>query len=722
MTTIDPTQIKNNYPNPLDSYRSHSYQFILALASNTQVFRDMIGSNESQAAPLLSAVLQARTPGDKFTVNGQSAYLLVDTRRFSQYAITAVDMEHVYGTGDADNPTVPVSTTHVQLLDTTGFTFFNLLMDLFRNKLETTRSSAFFLLTIFFNGHKDDGTVETVSTCYIPMMLLTMGSKIDHRGAEFEIDFMEIDGGPPRGGAMDIISYMGNVQSISTLGGKPTIGGLISSLEKQLNIQSLGHFQKYSNEALTAAGDSNVKLGKLVQYMLTVPKAWENFPVSLAGRAKNREQMFVATQNANVNREAAVNNFDNVKLQASDQYANMTFSQTVSIPDAIKAILESSLDFLDLASTERRLDGSAQAQRTIPSITCDDATYVVHFDVFPYALPKINTNSTLQNQIVAGTKNVIGSSDLVRNMMTYNYIFTGLNSHILDLKIEYLPESAIAFDTTVEMGQSRFATNAQAGAVRARVDEVSDSSNKRTNSYSPDLRSGDPIFYPYKTQDQQNNIVVQKTESMGRQDAIDAARKRAEYNQTYAYIHFLSSIELDMTIRGNPNLIRKYADRQYRNGIAPHFQIIDAPTIRRIAQGGNAEANFNNLLASSVANAKNRYYTLYVSPRIESVNKKGGNDPLLDGPDVSSYPVFCKMNILTPNVDYTGTPLRNTDPRESLFTDKFFFNGPYMVLYVKSSLTGGTFTQTLSLIPYDISGTVVANDGPSKPNTTTLKN
>lgn len=722
MTTIDPAQIKNNYPNPLDNYRSYSYQFVLALASNTQVFRDMIGSNPDQPAPLLSAVLQAKTPGEEFVVNGQKAYLLVDTRRFSQYSITGLEMEHVYGSGDPDNPTVPVNTTNVQLIDTTGFTFFNLLMDIFRRRLQTTRSSAFFLLTIFFTGHKDDGTTETVATCYIPLMLLSMGFEIDHRGTEFDIEFMEMEGGPRRDGTMEIINYMGNVQSISTKsGGKPTIGGLISALEKQLNIQSLEYYQKYSNEALTRNGGSNVKLGKLVQYMITVPKEWENFPVSLAARAKNREQMFVAAQNANVSREEFDAEFDLITLQADDQYAQMSFSQTVQITDAIKAILESSLDFLELASTERRLSGSAVAQRTIPTITSDDVTYVVHFDVFPYYLPKVNTDGSSNNQIAAGTKNVIGSSSSIRNLMTYNYIFSGLNSHITDLKIKYLPEAAIAFDTTIDLGGNRFASNAQAGSVRSNVEEVSRSTNKRTESYSPDLRAGDPIFYPFKTQDQQNNNVEQNTESMSHEEAIDASRKMGEYTQTYAYIHFLSSIELDMTIRGNPNLIQKYADRNHRGGIPPHFQIIDSPSIRRIAVGGDPSENYNNLLASGIANAKNNYYTLYVAPRIASFANAGGHDPLLDGPDVSVQPVFCKINIYSPNVDYTGAPLRDSNPNEPLFTNKFFFNGPYMVLFVKTSFSGGEFTHTLSMIPYDVSGTVTANDEPSRPNNATIR-
>jgi hypothetical protein len=110
-----------------------------------------------------------------------------------------------------------------------------------------------------------------------------------------------------------------------------------------------------------------------------------------------------------------------------------------------------------------------------------------------------------------------------------------------------------------------------------------------------------------------------------------------------------------------------------------------------------------------------------VYPRIASFAKANspGTDVLLDGPDVSVLPLFCKVNIQAPNVDFTGDIRKNKDgTSQSLFTDEFFFNGPYMVLLISTEFAGGDFTQKLDMIPYDVSGTVTANDEASKPNKT----
>lgn len=728
-TTIDPRQIKNDYPNPLDSFRSYSYHFILTLASTTQAFADMIGTKD-KPAPLLSAVNAAKAPGEAFTIgSGSTAYLLIDTRRFSQYTITDLEMQHMYGTGDAANPTVPTSAMEMTLLDTTGMTFFNLLMDTFRNKIQTTRSSAFFLLSIIFTGHKDDGTTETIATCNIPLMLLTMGFSLDTKGSTYNISFMEMEGAPSRGAAMEIMNSMGYVKTLTTKGRPRTLGGMIASLEEQLNIQSLGFFQKYSNEALrnAGAGASNLKLGKLVQYMITIPEKWSNFVPSLAGRSRSKELAFIAEGgDPNEAKEQAEKTDDGIKLDVGNDYSQLSFSSTVTIVDAIKTILESSVEFLELASEDRRLAGNAIAFKTIPTVTCDDNTYVVHFDIYPYFLPKIDPAKKEEtgNKINAGSKNVIGSANTIQNLMTYNYIFTGKNSHILDMDIKYLPESAVALDVDLDLGKTRFATNAAAGQSKTEIDKASDSSKKKTSSYSPDIRAGDPIFFPLQSLDQQNNATALKNESPGSDEGLNAMRAKQQYTTTYAYIHFLSSIELEMTIRGNPNLLRKFSDRGLR-GIAPHYAIVDANAIRKIGQStADPGANFKSILQQSVASSKSKYYRDYVYPRIASFEKanNSGTDVLIDGPDVSVLPLFCKINILAPNVDFTGDFKKNDDgTSQALFTDEFFFNGPYMVLLITTKFSGGDFTQTLNMIPYDVSGTVTTNDTASTPNKTKVK-
>lgn len=718
--------VTNSYPNPLDHFRSYSYQFIMTLSSTTEAFRSMIGTGDG-SAPLFDIVNQAKTPGDELTMgNGQRAWLVMDTRRFSQYAVTDLNMEHIYGTGTAENPSVPANTTHMKLIDTTGLSFFNLLMDLFRNKMQSTRSSSFFLLTVLFVGHRDDGTTETVSTCFIPLMLLTMGFTLDFKGSEYEIDFMEVEGAPKPGASMEILNYMGSVQSITCADQQNTLEGMLGALEKQLNVESLRFYQKYSNDALQVANkagnssNKNVKpVGKLVQYMITVPEEWAKYKCSLAGRSKNVEQMFIAAKKATVTTTDAKAPTGKAKLQSDSSYAQMAFATTTSITDAIKAILESSLEILKEASEEKRKAGTARAFKTIMNITSDETSYVIHFDVFPYSLPKIedpakSTDTAQAATAQPGTKNVIGDPNKVHNLMTFDYMFTGKNSHIINLEIKYLPESAVALDTNVNIGGAAFASKAAQGQTANKSADA----QKKTTSFSPDIRASDPIFMAYKTKDQQNNSVNLHTEELNGPQAIDALKSKQEFTQTYAYLHFLSSISLEMTIRGNPNLIRKYADRNTRGGIPPHVTIISATDVQQIAQGSiTPEKLFDQTLAKSVSTAKAKYYADYVSPRIKGpiTTSSGQGDPLLDGPDVSVEPVFCKINILAPNVDYTGDYKRG----EKMFTDEFFYNGIYQVLLVQTNFSAGEFSHTLTLIPYDVSGTITQNDAGSTSPTKT---
>ena len=657
--------IGNNYPNPLDRHRTFSYHFILTAASTTEALRKMVG-NEGKA--LLSAVQSAQL-GDSFSVGGSNAFLVADTRRFSQYSITDVEMEHVYGTGDRVNPSVPTSLMSMKMIDTTGLSFFPFMMDLFRNKLKTTRASAFFLLSILFVGHTDDGQTETISTCHIPLLLISMGFEFTHKGSEYEIEFLEIEGAPQRGAPMQQINYMGAVNSITTKkDGANTVGELIDDLEEQLNKQSKEHFQKFTKEG-------GGKLGKMVQYMITIPESgkynWKQFKVTGANRSRNIEQKYKSDKPTEGGKDNTKKPVELTEIKSDTRYSQISFSNTTTITDAIKIILESSQEFHELASREKVKNGDAVAFKTVTSITSDDSTYTLHFDIYPYRIPKVESN---QGTLTAGTtsKNVVGSADQVKNLITYDYIYTGANSHILDLKIKYNPESAVAFDTQLEIGSSRLNFNSAAGQQKAKVKEVSSGAGKST-VFSPHVRDSDPVFLPMRSKDELNNNNSQKgTEELSKEKSVEAFKAKQEYTQTMASLHFLSSIELNLSVRGNPNIIRKYADREERGGIAPHYD----------------------------PSSKKKYISEYVQPRIDAYDKSSSNDSLINKVDVSTLPIFVKLNILAPDVDWTGQ-YKNSS---KLFTDAMFFNGPYQILFIKSVFSGGNFTHDMTLIPFDVSG------------------
>lgn len=726
-TSFDQSQVTNNYPNPLDDFVSHSYHFILSVANTTTAFEGMIGS-DGTTTPYLSKVLDAKHPGAEITLqNGEKAWVICDTRRFSAYQITDVSMEHIYGTGNPQNPTVPSNVTSISLTDSTGMSFFNMLIDLFRNKIKSTRSSCFFMLTIVFTGHDASGNTTTISTCNIPLLMLSMEFELDHKGSVYELIMMETEAGISAGHSMDIINSLGDTQSIE---GEPTVAGMIQALEDQLNTKSVDFYRSYTNDAISRGGTSDT-FGKLVQYMITVPEEWRGFECSTAVRTRYEEQLHLAVEAEEITEEQA-----NAALAQAPQViqagskTQMSFSSTTAITDAIKSILESSIDILRLASEERRKEGRGEGFRIVTNVTSDTNSYLVHFDIFPYRYPKlveedVNARGPQNGtQIQPDTSNTVGNRTTIRNMMTYNYIFTGKNSHILDLKIKYLPESAIALDMTVDIGQNRFASNAAQGQTRqGALDAAEDGKKTRTTSFSPNIRPGDPIFFPPKSKDQAQNANSQHVEAVSKTQALDTFRAKQEYTQSMAYMHFLSSLNLNMLIRGNPNLLIKYADRNARGGMAPHPSFIGSSEIAAINSSVSTpnQSIFQSVVQGRLTSAKTKYYDDYVAPRIRrTVNPSSDGDALLAGPDVSVEPVFCKLNLLAPNIDYTTGEFATADSAGNpvpMYTDEFFYNGPYMVLVVRTTFEGGEFTHDLSMIPYDVSGTgAVLDQNPSAPS------
>ena len=677
----------NNYPNPLDNFRSYSYHFVMTAASTTEAFRHLIVDN---GRPMLSAI-QSKSLGDEFELGGQKSYLVVDTRRFSQYSITSLEMEHIYGSGNPTNPSVPVNTTSIKLIDTTGLSFFNFMMDLFRNKLKTTRASAFFLVSIIFVGHRDDGTTETISTCHIPMILLTMGFSLNEKGSEFDIQMMEVEGAPQRGHQQ--MANLGMIKSVCTKkDGNNTIGEMIDDLEEQLNIQSLEFYQKFSNA--DTESKAPLKLGKLVQYMITVPNT-EKY---------NWYQMKISNARQNGVTELE-HRKDGTRLQTStapkSSYSQLSFSYGMSIPDAIKAILESSNQFIDLASEQKAKAGEMKAFKTITSITCDESTYLIHFDVYPYHVPNVDKKA---NEVTPGNKNIVGEKSLVRNLIYYDYIFSGMNSHIKDLKIQYDPTSAVALDTDVNIGTSRQADISAQGQKTVKVTQQTTAKTEAKEVSYPQIRAGDPIFIPIVSKDQFNsNTAFRSSEMYSTQEAVKNFKKKQEYSKNYSSLHFLSSISVDMTVRGNPNIIRKFADRDERGGAAPHDTIISVQALNALETQGqdSAKNNFTNSIKNRLTSAKQKYINEYVVPKISQFDKKAetNEDGLMNKVDISTLPVFIKLNIRAPKTDWTG----DFSDAKNMYTDEFFYNGPYMLLVLKTTFSNGDFEHNMSLMPYVVS-------------------
>lgn len=700
---------QNNYPNPLDNFRSYSYHFILTLANTTEAHRKLLEKDG-----FMSAVNGVKL-GERLKLGDEQAYLLVDTRRYSQFSITGLETTQVYGTGTASNPSIPASMMKMKLIDTTGLTFFNFLHDTMKNKIQSTRSSAFFMLGIVFTGHNDDNPsiTQTISTCFIPLLLSNMAFEFSSSGSTYDLEFIEIDGNP--GSAIPQMVDLGDIQAVTTEVTKTnTVGGMIQALENRLNLNSARFFQKYSNAANAAQGQqtSDDLAGKLVQYMLTVPKEWSNFQLNTAGKSKNVEQVFIAKtkeQDAKTKAALAQNVKDaqaegdkekvNAAIKARDSFTS--FGYTMSVQDAITHILESSKDYLALGSTANRTEGKAQVHKTVLTLSSDVSTYLMHFDVYPYSAQKVDA-STVKKDIIQTSTNTNNRlpDGQIKNLLKYDYVFSGRNSHVLDFKIEFSPHAAAsALDIDLNMGQNRLADNGAAGQKEKKVDAASSAGKAKTTEYNPLMRPGEPVFIPAKTRDQQNGFTSMNTEESA--DGTQMIKAKQEHTNTLAVLHFLGSMNATMTIRGNPNLLKKYCDTNTRGGMPPHTLNMKTTELKTLSNSQLPETVddfFKNTISNKINSGKELYRTKFLDVRTKS--EVAGTDPILHGNDIAISPMFAKVNIYAPNVDFLGNPLAG----QSLYTNKFFYDGVYMVLFITHTFENGSFKQTLTLMPHDIDG------------------
>jgi len=680
----------SNYPNPLDEFRSYSYHFILTVAPTSEALRLQI--EEANGQKLYSRVTSARL-GESIDLGQQErAWLVLDTRRFSQFSITGYESEHVYGTGDPNNPSQPFNLSRMSVVDTTGFNFFSFLQDLLENHVQSSRASAFFLLNIIFIGHRATAGAEPetqiISTCYIPLLLQFMSADVTSSGTRVELEFIETEGGIARTNRLWQLNHMGTKVTAITLPGETSVRWLLQALEDQLNWNAAQYYRLYqtaptSQEFQSATG--HYAPGKIVQYMISLPPEWSgnDYQVSAAGGSRRIEQKFIAKGVTKDSPEVKAT-AEGITFPAEGE-AQMSFSEKTTITDAITDILESSPQILQKASEQRRQNGEAIIFKIVTNITSSKNSYLVHFDIYPYRLIQPIRPDLAPNQA---------------NVITYNYIFTGLNSHIKDLKITYNPESVAALDFAPQLGSSRLQQLAALGQREIKISTGAERTESTSNPWA--LRSSDPVFPNALSTDQQKNFVSQRdTEQFSYQSAQQLNSQMQQYRFTMAFAHFLSTISLDMSIRGNPNLLRKYADRNVRNGQAPHGLDFDAAVVART---NFKDTDFYKASQTALKSARQQYYQRYYLPRLQKATaalvasrQTWLNDPLLDSDaDVLSYPLFVYVKILNPNVDWDGAQRENAPP----FTNKnLFYDDLYRVMFIKHQLIDGQFVQQLNMIP-----------------------
>ena len=142
-----------------------------------------------------------------------------------------------------------------------------------------------------------------------------------------------------------------------------------------------------------------------------------------------------------------------------------------------------------------------------------------------------------------------------------------------------------------------------------------------------------------------------------------------------------------MTVRGNPNLISKYADITTRGGIAKHQQFISSQTITNAISSSEIKTFYDRYIKKDLNNFRSSYYDSYVVPKFNKPEQQ----------DISAGPVFAKINIKGPMSDWTN--FMNESGVDQTYTGDFFYNGLYRLVVVNTTFSNGQFSHELHMIP-----------------------
>lgn len=277
----------------------------------------------------------------------------------------------------------------------------------------------------------------------------------------------------------------------------------------------------------------------------------------------------------------------------------------------------------------------------------------------------------------------------------YDYLYTGKNLDILDLKLQ--------FDTTFYTAVNNYTKNKAATEATAKTGETTLLS--KLPSFLPSLSflskfipqlggipTVTPVRYHSVAGDQSNTIGLNLINRPGAQQASDVLK--SVYSNAAG-----DMVNVQLTIVGDPTLI-KQDDWLY------------TPSARSSSGGGYSAVSDTTSIAGEISGAVTDAVTGLITGAVSSVF--GGITGSGSYHNLSQYnfarqyghikmdggEVVCSLTVNTPvdiDADITNQGLVYPQPG----TRQSFFSGQYKIVTVDNRFSGGQFTQTLTMIRYN---------------------
>lgn len=686
-------------PNPLDAFNTYSIHYLMLVCRTTEVAKKFASEDAVEMAESLAAVDRVKALGMPVTINGNSndVFLVIDTRRFSQFTVESMKYDVLINGlqkgGSTSNLAVDL---HMTVLDSVGISFANFMQWLIDEQMKCNYDGLIFMIRTIFVGHHPDGTSETVQSETIPMHLNKMEINLDFAKGAYNLEFMpNMNFDVNRYNRWLTISLATSYKS----GKGNTLGGIVTSLEKQLNDTSEDYFKKVQEtiQKVAIAGvkdsrgklvhESGVPLGRKVQYMITIPDSWKNMEVLGANAGGSPELRFVP-------KAEPPKKDDKTSGQLKETYT--TVKPSLIIPRVLDLIFKQTPAIAKAGNfqtaeeqSKPSLDGFITFFKYLVGITSTEDEIMIHVDVVEFKVPNVfaETKEPLDKNTTAVSKFekeffITTTSDTgvikrePRNFVEFDYIFSGKNKDILNFELK-IQNFNFLLAPSIRIGDSAIRGGADTGGLTPGEKAVpKDFTLLYTRRY-------DPLIMPLDTTDALKNFSDYTTHLKTPDQAQALTNERLQYTKNLSTFYGASTTAAAITIKGNPLIMHKFN----------MGKLLMHPGADRKSSGpvtGKSREEYRENLEAEIIKAGPGY------------EKKGSSFIPKTSLDEKSYavsPVYVRINVLGPNVDFRTGEVLPGDYSQSVLSDNF-----YVVFRVTNIFQGHLFTQELELNAHSIFG------------------
>jgi hypothetical protein len=557
-------------------------------------------------------------------------------------------------------------------------------------------------MRVLFIGHLADGSTKVVQSIGIPAIFDKIALDLNEVKGIYSCKCFPLIGMSSNSQHNVAWSSIGTASNYFTGPSANTLGAVVRSFEKRLNDESITRYNQQNVQAQTAGGPAvpQARFGRQVQYMITLPPAWEDFAFSGPAQGGASEINFKAliaaeeTKRTQTAQQAQKTAQANTTAQAKDSF--VAVNPDLSVTEVLDVIFSQTLGVQQLGNFKSDQSKNTEIKffKHLITVTSDDDSFTVHIDVVEFIVPNVDLsasgsavseNDKLLYETVPAT-DTQAEKRVPRNYLEYDYIYSGKNLDVLhlDLKIENFN---IMLMQGRKLGQGELYVTADDG--QKQTDGETTSSDSRV---SQGMRPKDPVLLPRRTQAERSNF-NQLSAAAQTADGTTPQAVVQQYTRNLANFYSLGvGVAAKLELRGNPDIMVGVS----LTAIPKHVSAITV---------GSSNTSSTNEAVKTQYRKDFEANLLKLVPQLQS----RADGFVLTGPAVPASPVFMKVNVFGPNTTLLGEMIEGQN-----FATQLFYDNYYYVSRITSKVEGTKFTQEFDLLPYTVFGfTSTSAQGPT---------